>query len=67
MLTLLHFFIFEQEKGSPAPPGEKKEEESLPPIKEKWVPKNWSHFKKTEKEMRKMAPQLKSKMMAVST
>ena len=33
---------------------------------EKWVPKNWDHFKKG-KNIAKMAPQLKSRFLAVST
>ncbi|CAH1774596.1 unnamed protein product [Owenia fusiformis] len=38
--------------------------DTLPPIKQKFVPKVWTHFKKSEGSLRKMAPQLKSRYQA---
>lgn len=46
------------------PQNNRDDNDSLPPIREKYVPKNWNNFKKSENVLRKMAPQLRSRYMA---
>jgi len=52
------------EKGATLPPINDKQDGPGDDPQEKWVPKEWDFFKKTSTDLKKMAPQLRSRYQA---